>query len=93
MVNVHAGWDHRDAGSGRPHDGSRQVKGWEGLTDTQRRVAMLVEEGLTNAEIGQRLITSRHTVDFHLRQIYNKLEVHSRAALARLVVERDFERE
>ena len=69
------------------------MKGWESLTDTQQRVAMLVAEGLTNVEIGQRLMTSRHTVDFHLRQVYDKLDLSSRVALARLLVEREFERE
>jgi DNA-binding CsgD family transcriptional regulator len=31
---------------------------------------------------------SRYTVDFHLRQIYQKLGVHSRVDLARVAIER-----
>jgi DNA-binding CsgD family transcriptional regulator len=31
---------------------------------------------------------SRHTVDFHLRQIYQTLGIHSRVELARIVIDR-----
>jgi DNA-binding CsgD family transcriptional regulator len=60
---------------------------WGSLTDTERRVADLVAEGLTNREIGQRMFLSRHTIDFHLRHIYQKLHINSRVQLARLVIE------
>ena len=67
--------------------GDRPLEGWPSLTDTERRVARLVAEGLTNAEVGQRLFLSRHTVDFHLRHIFRKLTVHSRVAMTRCVLE------
>ncbi|MEY2402996.1 MAG: hypothetical protein QOD38_547, partial [Acidimicrobiaceae bacterium] len=54
---------------------SRPVEGWQSLTDTERQVAFLVAEGLTNAQVGQRMFLSRHTIDFHLRQIFRKLNV------------------
>jgi len=57
-----------------------------GLTVSELRVAEVVAEGLTNREVGERLYLSRHTVDFHLRQIYRKLGVSSRVALTRFVV-------
>jgi DNA-binding CsgD family transcriptional regulator len=47
-----------------------------------------VSEGLTNASAAQRLYLSRHTVDFHLRQIFRKLDIRSRVELTRMVVER-----
>jgi DNA-binding CsgD family transcriptional regulator len=65
----------------------RTVCGWESLTDTERRVANLVADGLTNREVGQRMYLSHHTVDFHLRHIYLKLHINSRVQLTRLVVE------
>ena len=61
--------------------------GWESLTDTERSVAELVAEGLTNREAGERLFLSRHTVGFHLRSIFRKLGTSSRVELARLAVE------
>jgi DNA-binding CsgD family transcriptional regulator len=47
------------------------------------RVAELVAEGRTNRETASLLVVSEHTVDSHLRRVYRKLEVHSRAELAR----------
>jgi DNA-binding CsgD family transcriptional regulator len=52
------------------------------LTPAQRKVAELVAEGLTSAEIGQRLFISRRTVEGHLARIYTTLGVHSRVELA-----------
>jgi ATP/maltotriose-dependent transcriptional regulator MalT len=62
--------------------------GWESLTDTEGRVVELVATGLTNREVGGQMFLSRHTVDFHLRQAFRKLNVQSRVQLTRLVLER-----
>jgi DNA-binding CsgD family transcriptional regulator len=67
----------------------RPIEGWESLTGTELRVADVVSRGLTNAEAGRSMCLSRHTIDFHLRQIFRKLNVHSRVGLTRLVLERD----
>ena len=42
-------------------------------------------QGLTNAEIAKALGVSRRTVATHLERIYERLSIHSRAALAHLV--------
>jgi DNA-binding CsgD family transcriptional regulator len=63
------------------------VSGWDSLTDTERRVAIVVAEGLTNAEAAERLFLSRYTIDFHLRHIFDKLAVRSRVALVPLVLQ------
>jgi DNA-binding CsgD family transcriptional regulator len=65
----------------------RPVAGWASLTDTERTVALLVAEALTNAQIAERMYLSRHTVDFHLRQIFRRLQIRSRVELARLALE------
>jgi DNA-binding CsgD family transcriptional regulator len=59
------------------------VSGWDSLTDNERAVARLVSEGFTNPEIADQVRRSRHTVDFHLRQVYRKLEIDTRAELTR----------
>ena len=61
---------------------------WTSLTAAERRVADLVAEGLTNAEVARRLALSRYTVETHLKRVFAKLELRSRAALAAEVVRR-----
>ena len=61
--------------------------GWDSLTNSERRVADLVAEGLTNREVGERMFLSRHTVDYHLRHVYQKLNINSRVQLTRLIIE------
>ncbi|WP_157535813.1 response regulator transcription factor [Kitasatospora mediocidica] len=62
------------------------------LTDTEYAVAELVSQGLTNGRVGRQLFMSPHTVAFHLKKIFRKLDVASRVELAgtwnRLVEER-----
>jgi DNA-binding CsgD family transcriptional regulator len=74
---------HLDAGS---EPGSRPLLGLGSLTDTERSIANLVAEGLTNRQIAERVFVSRHTVDFHLRSIFRKVGVATRVELAREVI-------
>lgn len=53
------------------------------LTTAEAVVASLVAEGLTNAEIGQRLGVSPRTVQAHVSHALAKLGVSTRTALAR----------
>jgi DNA-binding CsgD family transcriptional regulator len=62
-------------------------KRWAVLTPAERRVAAEVADGLTNREAASALFISMHTVDYHLRQIFRKLELRSRVDLARLVAD------
>jgi ATP/maltotriose-dependent transcriptional regulator MalT len=60
-----------------------------GLSGREVEVLRLVAEGLGDKEIAARLVVSNRTVHAHLRSIYRKLEVRSRAAAARYAVEND----
>ncbi len=51
-----------------------------GLTSREVEVLRLVAEGLTDAEIADRLFISRRTVTSHLTNIYNRIGIGSRAA-------------
>ena len=48
------------------------------LTDREMEVLSLVAEGLNNRDIGQRLFISENTVKNHIRNILEKLHLHSR---------------
>jgi DNA-binding CsgD family transcriptional regulator len=67
----------------------RPVSGWPSLTGSERNVADLVAEGLTNVQAAERLYLSRHTVDFHLRHVFQKLGIRSRVELARQALVRE----
>jgi DNA-binding CsgD family transcriptional regulator/tetratricopeptide (TPR) repeat protein len=58
-----------------------------GLTQREVEVLQLVAEGLTDGAVAQQLFISPRTVSQHLRSIYGKLEVSSRAAATRFAVE------
>lgn len=58
-----------------------------GLTTGERRVARLAADGATNREIASQLYVSVKTVEAHLSRVYAKLQVRSKAELARLHLE------
>jgi DNA-binding CsgD family transcriptional regulator len=74
----------REAGIRRGHRGprNRPQTGWSSLTPTERTIAHLVAEGLSNPQIGERLYVSRRTVQTHIAHVFAKLHFTSRAQLA-----------
>ena len=75
-----AGWARR-AGDELGAIGGRTRS--EGLTPSERRVAELVAQGRTNAEVAASLFLAERTVASHLTHVYAKLGVRSRTELAR----------
>jgi DNA-binding CsgD family transcriptional regulator len=67
------------AGARGPRE--RPASGWDSLTPTERKVVALAAQGLTSRKIGQRLYISTFTVGSHLRHVYQKLGINSRARL------------
>jgi DNA-binding CsgD family transcriptional regulator len=57
------------------------LAGVESLTASERRVAELAGEGMTNREIAQSLTVTAKTVETHLRHVYQKLDIAKRTEL------------
>jgi DNA-binding CsgD family transcriptional regulator len=55
------------------------------LTPSERKVALLVAQGLRNDQVAQQLYRSRRTIEFQLNSIYRKLDVACRSQLVKIL--------
>jgi DNA-binding CsgD family transcriptional regulator len=61
--------------------------GLEELTAHELQIARLVAYGMTNREVAAKLFLSPKTIEYHLSQIYRKLDLRSRTQLASLMAQ------
>jgi DNA-binding CsgD family transcriptional regulator len=59
----------------------RVISGVDALTPSERRVAEMAAQGLSNRDIAQALFLSVRTIENQLRQVYLKLDVAGRREL------------
>jgi DNA-binding CsgD family transcriptional regulator len=71
--------------TGGQASGRRAQAAAEQLTPHELQIAVLVSQGMTNREAAAALFLSPKTIEYHLGQIYRKLDVRGRAQLARLM--------
>jgi len=57
------------------------------LEPNELRVAELVAQGMTDAQVAEKLVISRRTVNWYLTSIYSKIGVSSRSAATRYAIE------
>jgi DNA-binding CsgD family transcriptional regulator len=60
----------------------RVVEIRDDLTAQERQIALMARDGMSNVDIGARLSLSQHTIAYHLRKVFAKLEISSRRELA-----------
>lgn len=65
----------------------REHSSADDLTPQERQVAQLLADGLSTREAAAKLFLSPKTVEYHLRKVYTKLGIHSRAELAEQLTE------
>lgn len=58
------------------------------LSKRELQVLTLVSEGYCNREIANKLSITHHTVKFHIREIYEKMDVFNRARAVYLGIQR-----
>ena len=67
------------AAGGRPR--RPVLSGLDSLTPSERRVAQLAADGLSNRDIAQNLFITTRTVEGHLTHAYQKLDITNREQL------------
>ena len=76
-----------EAGTPQRADTVQTGRDPNGLTEREVTVLRVVAEGLTNAQVANRLHLSEHTVAAHLRSIFRKTDVASRSGATRYALE------
>jgi len=68
-----------------PDEETSALPAWDVLSPREQEIATLVSQGLTTRQIAAKAFVSENTVKQHLKRIFAKTDVHSRAELVQLI--------
>jgi DNA-binding CsgD family transcriptional regulator len=74
-------WANEELAATGAHPRTILLSGTDALTASERRVAQMAAEDLSNKEIAQALFVTVKTVEQHLGRVYRKLDISSRRQL------------
>jgi DNA-binding CsgD family transcriptional regulator len=57
------------------------------LTFREKEIVSLVEKGLSYKQMSEQLFLTTFTVNYHLKNIYKKLKIHSKSELLSKLIE------
>lgn len=75
----------------QPEPQPKQVVYPDGLTSREVEILCLIAKGFSDAQVAKALVISPRTVNAHLTRIYRKLDIGSRSAATRYVIEHDLD--
>ncbi len=85
LVGTIKSGDLKIAGEGK--EGSEKAFG---ISEREHTIIRLLVDGKSYTTIAEELIISPHTVKTHIKNVYKKLHVHSKASLVKLAINRKF---
>ena len=80
-VEAFAGRAERELSASGQRVRKRSLQHRDELTAQEAQIARMARDGLSNPVIGSRLFISSRTVEYHLRKVYDKLDIRSRREL------------
>jgi DNA-binding NarL/FixJ family response regulator len=80
LATVHRRADRR-RGADRRDPARERSRDHSGSPAREAQIALLARDGLSNPEIGTRLVISARTVQYHVRKVFTKLGISSRSQL------------
>lgn len=58
------------------------------LTLREKEIVALVEKGLSYKQMSEQLFVTTYTINYHLKNIYKKLNIHSKSELLTMIMEK-----